>query len=302
MDPITLALLGLGAAGTLGQAWSQDRAGKRAAQSQSAIRNRAFGMMAPDPFAGEMMLRNFIESLNIGGGEAAPTMGEGFNVGQDALMQMLRADGGVQMDANLTKQLEEILAGGPSFDTSPLFDALQTQDERRARSATADLRAGASGLGQRFGTALMRAEGDTRAQLAENAGARDASLVQQMWEAAQGRRLGAGQILAGREQTRLGAEDADLERMLRVALGLQEGGLQEGQFNQQNFGLGLNQQNQMANFLSMLFNMEQGRRGGNANLLGIAAGQPGVAGPSAIPGAGADMAQMIMLMRLLGQE
>jgi len=84
---------------------------------------------------------------------------------------------------------------GNPFDTSELFSALQPLRARQLRESLGTLRAGAPGLGQRFGSAMRANEQGTVLQHLESISAQDAGIQMQAHEAAQGRRLGAGQAL-----------------------------------------------------------------------------------------------------------
>lgn len=117
--------------------------------------------------------------------------GEAFNTGQDALMQMLRSNPNQQT----LNQLNSMVATGDPFDTSNMFKTLQAVDDRQRARGLADLRAGATGLGQRFGSSMMQGEQDLVGQLLDTSAARNAQIQQGAYEAAQGRRLqAAGQI------------------------------------------------------------------------------------------------------------
>jgi hypothetical protein len=113
-----------------------------------------------------------------------------FNMGQDGGMQALRADGNRQMNAMGVYQ-DIMRGGGNPFDTSEMFRALGAVDDRQMANAVAQMRAGATGLGQRFGGAMLNQEADLRRDMLQNLQARNAGIQSQAYEAAQGRLMGA---------------------------------------------------------------------------------------------------------------
>ncbi len=171
------------------------------------------------PSAGENQLLQFL--------------GGGMNMGQDGIMQGLRSDSMGRAYGTLNNIMD---TGGNPYDTSNLFEMLNTLDTRKQREGLADTRSQAGGLGQRFGTANAAAEGNFLQQMVENAGARNQQIGMQSHEAAQGRRLGAVQGLG------------DLERLGQMDKSL------------------------MLQGLSQLMGAEGNRRGMDTNLLGMLMG------------------------------
>jgi hypothetical protein len=248
MDPLTLGLL-LSAGSGLYGAYSQNRTNKRnqrsASQRQSKIDTAAGGMMGQGPSDVEQQLLKFLTS----GFDPASFTGEGFNVGQDSLMQMLRAD---------------------PQSTAPMFKAWEPIEQRALDQNLSNFWGSTSGLGQRFGSASARETGRVRGEAAENAASRRQEMNFNVWDADQNRKLGAAQ-------------------------GLQTGGLGLAQLQLAGRG------QQIGGFQSLLGAQGQ-RQGLDAQLLAIMAGlQPGQQAPNALPGAAMDISQLILLLPMLKQ-
>lgn len=310
----TATAIGLGAAALGG--WMSTRNKNKQAQRQEQYgRQQAQnfqGMMQTGPSALEQ------QGAAMMGGMTAPTAynpqqvagpsytpeqfnaagalgGFGFNTGQDALMQSLRTDPTQRSNT----ALQSIIGGqGNPFDTSALFQALGVMDQRATNTAVAQTRAGASGLGQRFGSYMARQEGDMRLRANEAAAARNAQIQMQSHGDAQQRLLQSIGMLSGNEQ--FGAQNrlAAAGQLQQGALGagnLQLGGVQANNAAQaqlaamqqqaaianQGAGLqaaGLNQQGQLTaqgqqmDALRTLMAAEQARTGQNVQLAGMAAG------------------------------
>lgn len=222
--------LGLGVLGGYMNARSQNAAARQQNRFNQQMFGQAMGMMQNDPSQLEGMGLNF------------------FNSGQDGLMQMLRADPRSKVD----QTLQGIAQGNTGFDNSQLFQALGLMDQQALDESVGGLRAGAPGLGQRFGTAMRGAEVDLRADAANQAAVRNAQIGMQSHEAAQARAMQALGLLSGREQF-------NIESMLQ--------------------GRG-----QQAGILQLLLAAEAQRRQGNVGLLQAAGGmgqpvaQPGYGG------------------------
>jgi len=167
MDPVTIGLIlsGAGTAVNAGVNYMNQRGQNKAAkQRQQQV----------DPWLQEIL------------GGTAPGANS-FNMGQDWLMQMMRSD---PMGAS-NRAMEGMMAGGNPFDTTELFRSLGVLDERNRGDALAQVNAGASGLGQRFGTSMNREANNTMAQMVEAAAARNAGIGMQSHDSAQNRILGA---------------------------------------------------------------------------------------------------------------
>jgi hypothetical protein len=163
-----------GGAGNIAQARAQRRRGRRAEEMLQGA-----GLDSP----------GFLESILRGD----------FNVGQDGGMQALRSIPGIDT-------LQEISETGLPLDTSELFGALAPLRRRQLQEGLGELRAGAPGIGQRFGSAMMRGEQETTRRHLEDVAGIDAAVTAQAHEGAAGRRMGASQfltnILAALEQGR----------------------------------------------------------------------------------------------------
>lgn len=262
---------------------------------------------------------------------------QGFNTGQDALMQMINRGIPTQQDPMVALGLQQ---AGQQFNNSDLFGALAPLDQRLIDQQAAQLQGSAGSLGARFGTAMMEKEGQLRGNFAQNIAARNAGLQQQSFESAAQRGLQATGIGAQREQFFAGLPFQEAQLQQQAALGLQSGALQQsgllaqllqanqgatnqaGQFNAtaQNqagqFNAGQTTQagqfnsmqgQQWNSFLQSVLGqasgMQQGQQGMNAQLLAIMAGLPGMNAPqqqpSAIPGAFGDISQLLMFLPFL---
>lgn len=192
-------------------------------------------------------LADFLGSMDFskafGGGNQA------WNTGQDALMQFLRED---------------------PYDTTELFKSWEPIEARSLNEALAGAFGQATGLGQRFGSAMMREEGKVRGEAAENAIARREGAQMQNYESTKGRQMQAAGALGN-----MGSAYA--QNFIQFLLG-QMGGYQAlGQLGQQN-------KNNDTALLQILFG-----------------GGPGGYMPNAMPGAGADVMNMAMLLPMLMQ-
>lgn len=252
----------LSAAGSGYNAYSQSQGARRANRRQDSLLGEAAGMRTSGPSDAEQLIMQL-----LGGGNDA---GSSFNVGQDALMQMLRAPGGAA-----EKSLNSMVGTGNPFDTSGLFESLGVVDQRMIDSNADALRAGASGLGQRFGTAATRAEGSMRREALQDIGARNAQVAMGSHESAQDRILQSAAQLLGIDQMR-GGWASTLGQM-----GMQEQGME-------------------TNLLSMLLGAENSRRGFNLQTLGLGAGMQPMMPGYTYGNALGDVGQLIMMMQLLG--
>jgi hypothetical protein len=146
-------------------------------------------------------------------------------------------------------------ATGDPFDTSRMFSTLEQVDARQRSRALADLRAGSSGLGQRFGSSMMRGEEDLVERLLENTSARNAQIQMGAHESAQGRRLQASSQLGGMvgQQADMASTLANLglgqEQSAQTAMQLLLGGY--GQLS----GMQAGRQNQSMQALGMLLGL-----------------------------------------------
>lgn len=255
----------------------------------------------------------------------------GFNVGQDAIMQLLRADPNKQLGA-ARDQMAGLLETGNPYNTSEMFAALQPVEDRELNQSLATLRGNAGGLGERFGSAMQTKVNDGVAQLLDNQALRRSQINMDSFENAQGRRLDAAQIigqLTGQEfqnaATASQATNNNLDTLLRGYLGNADlqmrgqlanqseyGRTQQANIDNQFTGAQFNQMARQAQLAQMLqaIGMGQGFRSTqdnyNMNLLSLEAGLPlpqanpyaGWAG-QAVAGAGDAGMNAILMTQLL---
>lgn len=199
MDPITIGLLIAGAGQGINalENWS-------ASQRANRESKRRMGLVEP-------------QLLKIA---------QGFNTGQDSYMQ----GGRVDPFASSNTALQSIIDQGP-MDLSSLYESLGIVDERARKGALADVRAGSSGLGQRFGTSMTRESNDAMMQLLEMSAARNAQLGMQAYEGQQGRKLQAagamGSNAASQGQMQGNFQQQQLQA-LQMLLGMPMGGQPSG--------------------------------------------------------------------------
>ena len=156
--------------------------------------------------------------------------------------------------------LMQMLRSDP-FNTAEMFAAWEPMEQRVLNRALDEGWAQASGLGQRFGSASRREEGRVRQEQAESNTARRAETSMRAYE-----------------------KNADLQAMAAQLLA----------------NLGLAQGTTRLGAIQSLAGFQGARRGADAQLLSILAGQPfGGAQPSAIPGAIGDIGQLMAFLPLL---
>jgi hypothetical protein len=252
MDPLSIAALALSAGSQLWGAHGQNRANAANARFQRQNRRMLLDQMQRGPSEYETLLRSMF-----------------LNTGQDGIMQQMRNGPEDQVQQDVINTLMGISQTGDPFDTSEMFKALGLQDARTRDESVATLRAGASGLGQRFGSASGRAEADLLSELADQTALRNAGIQMQSYESAQGRRQ---QALGGVLQA-TNAQEAE-----QMAL---------AQLMQSVFG--------------QLMGAEQGRNSFNAQLLSAASGMGGVQAPSATPGAVGDIGNLLFMLPMFEQ-
>lgn len=253
---------------------------------------------------------------------AAPTVTgvQGFNAGQDALMQMLRRDNGASpANPSTGFDLQQLSDTGSPFNNSELFAALEPMDQRLIDRNVSQLHASAGSLGERLGSSINRNEAQLREQLGQDVLARNAGIQSQSYEAAQGRRLqalGLGANIAQGLAGSLGQTDAlNLQaQMANQGVAAQYGlhgadiANQAGQFNAQQrqgqFQFDTTQGNAynqlIMSGLGQAFGMDQSQGQSNIQLLSLLAGLPiGVQQPNAFPGAVGDIGSLLMLLPYL---
>lgn len=251
------------------------------------------------------------------------------NQGQDALSQLLNESPTWQTEQGVGTNLLDMMNTGAAYDTSNLFNALDTRAQNDLDRQMADLQGGARSYGARLGTAMTNTLGQARGDALANLNLQRQQIGMQAHEAAQGRRMGALGIGTQREgaqnQFNLGTYGArgDLARALassrlqagdllgRMQLANQAAANQGAQFNigtgmqTQTANAGLNQDwnNFMMQVIGQSNAMQQAQQGQNAGLIGILGGLPQgqvpVAQASAYPGAFQNIAQLMMLRNYL---
>lgn len=298
------AAIALSAIGSGYNAYTQDRAARRARRDQQGILDEARRMRQSGPGASEDLIRQLL-GQSASGASFVPQMIDfgslpgmsAFNTGQDSLMQMLRAGPGA-----VDKSLASMVETGNPFDTSPLFDALGVQDRRARDEGLASVYAGASGLGERFGTATARGATDFLTRFTEGLNTRNAGIASGAYEAAQGRRLQAAGQITGREQVLAGIAQALQSAGLNMAdLGLRATGA-NNQAGIAAAGLNQSQQGLRAQLLQLLLGAEQGRNQFNLQTLGLGAGMQPVMPGYGYGNAAGDLGQLLLMMQLMGGQ
>lgn len=255
---------------------------------------------------------------------------QGFNTGQDAMLQLMRSNPGGQAtrEAGLDTNLLSLGKGDSAFDNSDLFKALAPIDQRGLDEQVAGLHASAGSLGQRFGTAMNEKEALLRSNIQNQTNARNAQIQSSSFENAQARRMQALGLSSGRESMfnqlplqygnlNLGAASA-YGNMVGQREGLNLQGQmanagyanQAGQFNagqrqmadQFNAGQGNIWNQTMLGAMSQAGGMQQNQNQYNAGLLGILNGVGVPMGqPSAWPGAISDIGSSLGFLPYLIQ-
>lgn len=354
-DPLTIGV-GLAAGSSVLGAVGQDRANARNTRAQQAAlaaqqqrQAQIDSFIKPYLNSGANPFASMLMSMLNGGTPGQPgftmpsavpsftynpaaidpsvvTGSQGFNTGQDAIMQMLNRGITLPTDASLG---EDLRSAGQKFDTSDLFASLAPQDARMLDEQVAQLRGSFGTLGQRFGTAAGQQERQLRGNFIQDVAARNAGIAQTSFENAANRNLQGLTLQAQREQFLSQLPLMQGQYQLSLADALQRGGLDQagllaqiaqanaasqnaaGQFNagQQaqtsQFNAG---QSQLWNqFLSSVIGqaggLQQNQQSLNAQLLAIMAGQQpaGVVQqqPSPYPGAIGDIGQLLMFLPFL---
>lgn len=305
---LAIAAMAAQAGGSAYNAQQQGKAANAQNARQNAILNEAAGMRQYGMGDVEKMLLGLYNGQGSGqsnGTTFTPTQLDlgsildqgGYNMGQDALMQMLRSTPG----SNLNRSLDSVLTGqGNPFDTSKMFDALGTVDRRNTNQQVADLHGSAGGLGQRFGSGMMGAETALRQNISSDLNSRNAQIQSGAYESSQNRLLQAAAQMAQRDQFQAG-----------MAGQVRQGGLDLSQLfmqnNQANNAAGaqaasMNQQNRNfgAQLLQMILGAEQNRNAFNLQTLGLGAGMQYAQPSYGYGNAASDMGQLLMFMQMMG--
>lgn len=263
---IGLAGMGIQGASSIYGSWQEGQQMNQQQAWRQQMADRAGGYLQDAPYGYENQIQQMLGGL---GGPSAyeeqlssllgANGGQRYNTGQDALMQMFRAD---------------------PYDQTALFEAMLPVEQRLINQQVAGLRGNTSGLGQRFGSAMLREEGNLRGQALENQAARRQQLGFQAYEAQQGRAMNAADLM--------------------TRYGLQQQGQQMGGYGQL-LGAEQGRMGMQGNLLQMLAQAAQGRQGNNMNILGMMQGfAPQITG-SPWAQAGGDMGQLLMMLPLLSQ-
>jgi hypothetical protein len=139
-----------------------------------------------------MALPNKVAASSIN--TSAITGNQGYNVGQDALMQFLRADPSGKMQGT-NGVLQEIAATGLPSDLSSIFASAHNVNASNNADLLASVTGTSKSVGQRFGSASQRIAGDTARRLADEQSLQNSQLALQAGDAAANRRLSAASTL-----------------------------------------------------------------------------------------------------------
>jgi hypothetical protein len=252
VDPLTIGLI-LQGLGTGWGAYSQNRANKKTERTMQQRQGQLEQLIMP--MLGQNRQQGGAESSllellsGMGDMDLFGSGNQAWNTGQDSLMQMLRSD---------------------PLDTSEMFKSWEPIENRALQEALAGAFSQAPGLGQRFGSAMRREEGQVRGEAAENSAARRQTAELGVQGDNRQRQLQAAELLSG-----MGGQQAGT--LLQMLMGQIQGYGMAG-------NMGANRQNNDLGLLSLLF------------------GQPMMAGqPNAMPGALGEMGGMLALLPLLQQ-
>lgn len=162
------------------------------------------GMIQPGSVYAQGINATPVQAQQLGqvGGVNVPTVGtnlsvgtQGYNTGQDALMQALRASPTPGLDPTGQYALMQQASNPAQFDMSGTAKSLTDLSNFNLQNSLDQLHASAGDLGKRFGTGMQNAEAQLRGSVQNNLNATLAPLYQQSFESAQGRQLGAAQSL-----------------------------------------------------------------------------------------------------------
>ncbi len=151
----------------------------------------------------------------------------GYNLGNDALAQMLRNDPSKQLTAT-DNAMAEMMATGNAFNTSAQSANLQKLYGLNLNDAVSRIQGSTGRLGARFGSATQQNVGRSVERMLAEQNVLQGGMEQQAFESAQGRRMSAAQLLAQLETARR-TSTIEAARATQSAAGL---GLQGEQANQ----------------------------------------------------------------------
>lgn len=309
--------MGIQGAASLYGAKQQSNAAKNAAGAANARykENKAMGeslmTQGPDKFTqGLLDFSGMSAPSDIAGSEVDLSTlfgGSGGNLGNDALMQVLRADPSKQIDGAMGRLSS--LADTNPYDTTSEINALQNVDAINNTRAVNTINSGVSGLGQRGGTGRAMAAGSYLRGANADAGARYAGINREAYTSNQNLRLNALSTLGGLQDAATGRKLTAAEMMNRQGQDRASLMLQGGMFNatSRNTAAQNNVQNALAFMQQRLAALGTGaqaeatRRGQNAGIFGTIAGQPGpaTAQTGQVAGAVGDIGNLIALLPYL---
>ncbi len=195
---------------------------------------------------------------------------KGFNVGQDALMQFLRADPAGKM-GGANGVLQEIAATGLPSNLSSIFAEASNVNRDNNAELLSSITGQSRSVGQRFGSGTQRIEGDIVRRLANEQSLQNSQLALQAAEAAAGRRLGAASTLGNFQLQGAGqllnAGQAQTSQLLQALLSNADSANRTGMFNAQQgqnaaqfnvtAGMQANQQNNAQQMQAVFGNNQQ---------------------------------------------
>lgn len=231
--------LGAAAAGSLWNAYSSNKSSNAQNKRQTQLFNTLTPQMQTGPSDIESLLMSSFQ------GRGTPNV----NIGQDAILQSMRTN---PYDKVLQSNLAGMLGNGPEnlYDHSALFDSIEQRGNRDLGVQLDNMRAGVSGLGQRFGGAQAFNEQELRRKFLEDTMLREQGIGLQSFTDAQNRRLQAASGLTAFGNLQLGRDTGALSGLNSLAgLGIQadQGTLQwlntilQGQGQRNNYNLGIAQ-------------------------------------------------------------
>lgn len=245
---------------------------------------------------------------------------QGFNAGQDGLMQSMRSNMGIDagqpggaagyspiQNAGLNTAIQNVATNAPQYNTSDLFKSVNALSQNNEDRSVQQLQGSAGSLGQRFGTAMNQNEALLRSQYDVNNAANLQQIGQSSFNNAQQLQQGAQALQSQNVQNLNSNTLQGLTTNLNSAN-------QAGQFNaaagqtasSQNAQQGNIYNNFMQSILGGASGLQGQQQGSNTSLLGLIAGlavpqQAGSTYGSAASSIG-QIAQLYpFLQQLLGQ-
>ncbi len=283
--PLAIPLI-IGGMGAIANAVGSSRARGQQRRQFSDIRGMLGTQLGGTPFSVEDLIR---QQLGGGANDRVGIDLSDLTTATDPILQSIRRGPNTSF---LTENLTDIGETGNPFDMTQIIESLNPLRKRERESSLASLRAGAPGLGARFGSAQLGQESGLLSRLSENNAALDAQLLFQGYESSQQRRLQALQQLLGVDAQQLTREQSALQGMFgRANIGLGQGRLDLAGRGQNN------------SLLQLLLQAESTRRQQGIQSAGVLGGLavPG-SGFSSAGGAGLSMANLLLLSQLFGNQ